>query len=135
MADTHTDWETLCNGLKNVIIQQQQIINSIASHLEQLESIGGGSASIADYESGKVYKRNALVVDTDTETVYRVLATQYTSVSVESDVEHQYLKVVGMESQIVNFSHDPTQDEISALPDDSFVAVYSTTDNPYHPES
>jgi hypothetical protein len=136
--DPHTDWATMCNNLKQVIAAQQQLINQIATHLEQIEiggGGGGGTASIEDYESGKLYKRNMLLVDTDTETVYRVLATQYTSVTVQTDVENQNLKVVGLESQIVTFDHDPSQAEIEGLPDDSFVAVYSTTDDPYHPQS
>lgn len=119
--------------LVEVIRKQQQLINSIANKLEQLESIGGGgSASIEDYVSGTKYKRNVLVVDTDTETVYRVLK-EYTSTTVESDCENGYLKLVGFESQIVTMNHDPSQSEINALPDDSLVVVYSSADTPYQP--
>ena len=46
------------NRLNDVIKQQQKLISSIATKLEQLESIGGGSASIEDYQSNKKYKRN-----------------------------------------------------------------------------
>ena len=80
--------------LLTVIQRQQQLINSIATKLEKLESIGGGgSASIEDYKEGTTYKRNVLVVDTNTETVYRVLE-EYTSVTVEDDCSNGYLKLV-----------------------------------------
>ena len=67
--------------LVSVIAEQQTIINAIASKVEKIESIGGGgggSASIEDYVSGKLYTRNMLIVDPNTETVYRVLK-EYTS--------------------------------------------------------
>lgn len=120
--------------LITVIQKQQQLINSIADKLEKLESIGGGggTASIEDYTPGETYKRNVLVVDTDTETVYRVLQ-EYTSVSVKDDCSNGYLKLVGFESQIVTFNHEPTQQEINTLPDDSLVAIYSTTEK-YTPQ-
>lgn len=119
----------------NVIKQQQQQIKSLADKIEKLEGIGGGggSASIEDYQTGKLYKRNVLVVDTATETVYRVLG-EYTSVSVKEDCEEGHLMLVGFESQIVTFSHKPTQKEINALPDDVLVAIYSPSDAPYLPE-
>ena len=119
--------------LLTVIQRQQQLINSIATKLEKLESIGGGgSASIEDYKEGTTYKRNVLVVDTNTETVYRVLE-EYTSVTVEDDCSNGYLKLVGFESQIVTLNHEPTQKEINALPEDSLVAIYSTTEK-YTPQ-
>lgn len=120
--------------LSSIIQKQQQLINSIANKLEKLESIGGGggSASIEDYKEGTTYKRNVLVVDTNTETVYRVLE-EYTSVTVEEDCANGYLKLVGFESQIVTLNHEPTQKEINALPDDSLVAIYSTTEK-YTPQ-
>ncbi len=34
----------------------------------------------------------------------------------------------------VTFNHNPTEEEIGALPDDSLVAVYSPTDTPYIPD-
>ena len=68
----------------------------------------------------------------DTETVYRVLE-EYTSVTVEDDCSNGYLKLVGFESQIVTLNHEPTQKEINALPDDSLVAIYSTTEK-YTPQ-
>jgi len=118
----------------DIIHKQQLLIEEIADKLEQLELTGGGSASIEDYMSGRDYARNTLVVDTNTETVYRVLRP-YTSVTVEDDTEAGHLKLVGFESQVVTFSHNPTQAEIEALPDDSLVAVYSPTDTPYIPDS
>lgn len=116
-----------------VIQRQQQLINSIATKLEKIESIGGGTASIEDYKSGMNYKRNMLVVDQDTETVYRVI-DEYVSVTVKDDCEKAHLKLVGFESQIVTLNHEPTQKEIDALPDDSLVAIYSTTEK-YTPTS
>lgn len=119
----------------DIIHKQQLLIKEIADKLEQLELTGGGgSASIEDYMSDRDYARNTLVVDTNTETVYRVLRP-YTSVTVEDDTEAGHLKLVGFESQVVTFSHNPTQAEIEALPDDSLVAVYSPTDTPYIPDS
>lgn len=121
--------------LVSVIAEQQTIINAIASKVEKIESIGGGgggSASIEDYVSGKLYTRNMLIVDPNTETVYRVLK-EYTSDSVEKDVANGNLKLVGFESQVVTLNHQPTQDEINALPDAALVATYSTTETPYDP--
>ena len=130
--------EPVFEQLIQVIQAQQQKINAIATALENITSIGGGggggTASIEDYESGKLYKRNMLIVDPNTETVYRAL-TEYTSVTVQTDIENGYLKLVGYESQVVTFSHDPTQTEIDNLPDDVLVAVYSPTDTPYEPGS
>lgn len=123
----------ILTNLTNIIIQQQATINSIASHLEQLESIGGGSASINDYEVNKKYKRNTLIVDTNTETVYRVLI-EYTSVNIDTDKTNGYIKLVGYESQVVTFAHNPSQAEIDTIPDDSLVAIYSTADKPYFPD-
>lgn len=118
----------------DIIHKQQLLLKEIADKLEQLELTGGGgSASIEDYMSNQDYVRNTLVVDTNTETVYRVLR-DYTSITVEDDTEAGQLKLVGFESQVVTFSHNPTQTEIEALPDDSLVAVYSPTDTPYIPD-
>ena len=121
--------------LVSVIAEQQTIINAIASKVEKIESIGGGgggSASIEDYVSGKLYTRNMLIVDPNTETVYRALK-EYTSDSVENDVKNGNLKLVGFESQVVTMNHQPTQSEINALPDAALVATYSTTETPYDP--
>lgn len=119
---------------------QHQLLKNIADKLEQLEvggggGGGGGNATISDYESGKRYKRNTLVVDPATETVYRVLPSQYTSNTVDDDKRNGYLKLVGFESDIVTFDHNPSQAEIDALPDDSVVVVYSPTDVPYIPDT
>lgn len=105
----------------------------IADKVDQLQP-GGGSASIADYQPNQKYKRNTLLVDPTTETVYRVLISEYMSVTVESDLLNGYIKLVGFEGQVVTFDHNPTVAEIGALPDDSLVAVYSPTDTPYIPD-
>lgn len=118
--------------LLETIKVQQTIIDSIAEKLSKIESLGQGSASIEDYESGRDYGRNTFVVDTDTETVYRVI-NKYTSVDLKTDKANGNLKLVGFESQVVNFDHDPTQKEISVLPQESFAAVYNPTDAPYVP--
>lgn len=117
------------------IIQDNVVkMKLLADRIEQLESIGGGggSASIEDYESGKEYKRNVLIVDTTTETVYRVLS-DYTSTTVEDDKKNGLIKLVGFESQLVSFNHDPSQTEINTLPMDTVVTIYSSTDDPYEP--
>ena len=130
--------DAIFQRLVTAIEEQQAIINRLATKIEQIEHIGGGggggSASIEDYESGKQYTRNMLIVDPNTETVYRAL-TEYTSVTVQDDVANGYLKLVGYESQVITFSHDPSQTEINNLPDDALVAVYSPTDTPYQPGS
>lgn len=122
--------------LLTIIRRQNTLLKNIAEKLEQLELGGGGAgnAQIADYEMGKTYKRNTLLVDPGSETVYRVIPTQYVSVSVEDDKINGDLKLVGFESEIVTFDHNPSQREINALPDDSFVVVYSPTDVPYVPD-
>ena len=124
--------------LIQIIADQEKTIKSIADKLEQIESIGGGgsgNASIADYESGVKYTRNTLLVDTNTETVYRVIPQSYVSITVEDDKTNGNLKLVGFESQIVTFDHNPSQSEINTLPDDSLVAVYSRSDTPNLPDN
>lgn len=124
-------------ALLTIIRNQNTLLKNIAEKLEQLSIGGGGSgnASISDYESGKTYKRNALLVDPATETVYRVLPREYISETVDADKTNGYLKLVGFESEIVTFDHNPSQSEVEALPDDAVVVVYSRTDAPYIPDS
>lgn len=122
--------------LLDIVAEQQRLLAAIATNLSKIESIGGGgSASIEDYESGKQYKRNMLVVDTDTETVYRVLVAQYVSDTIENDKAAGLIKIVGFENSIRTFNHDPSQDEINALPEETIVAVYSSNDTPYIPDT
>lgn len=125
-------------ALLNAFLAQQAKLEAIAENLSKIESIGGGggdgNATIEDYESGKLYKRNTLIVDPMTETVYRVL-TEYTSDTVESDYTNGLIKLVGFESQIVTFPHNPSQAEINALNDDTLVAVYNSNDTPYTPDT
>lgn len=122
--------------LEKIIKDQAELIRALTEKLERLEigigGGGGGSASIEDFTTNTRYKRNVLVVDTDTETVYRVIA-DYTSTSVEEDCAAGFLKLVGFESQVVTLGHEPSQKEIDALPDNSLVAIYSATDTPYKP--
>ena len=77
--------QTIFAKLESVIKDQEKLIKSLTEKLEQLQigiGGGGGSASIEDFTTNTKYKRNVLVVDTDTETVYRVIA-DYTSTSVQ----------------------------------------------------
>lgn len=120
-------------NLLDTISDMATKMKSIADKVDRLQP-GGGSASIADYQPNQKYKRNTLLVDPTTETVYRVLISEYMSVTVESDLLNGYIKLVGFEGQVVTFNHNPTEEEIGALPDDSLVAVYSSTDTPYIPD-
>jgi hypothetical protein len=106
-------------------------LKEIADKLEQLEiGAGGGSASIEEYAEGKKYNRNTLVVYN--ETVYRVLPTEYTSVDFDTDYRAGQLKLVGFESGIVTYGKEPTQEQVDALPEDTLVAIYNSTDDPYN---
>lgn len=120
--------------LTDIIKKQDEIIKSISEKVVKLEDVigKGNSAIILDYESGSLYERNTLVVDTESETVYRVIK-QYTSIDVRTDCSEGNLKLVGFESQVVEFDHDPTQEEIEVVPNESFVAVYNPSDPPYVP--
>jgi len=121
--------------LFQTIATQQELLAQLTEKLEQLELGGGsGNASIADYESNKLYKRNALLVDTATETVYRAIR-EYMSRTVEEDCQNGNLKVVGFESQVITFNGDPTQRQLNVIPDDTLVAIYSASDTPYTPSS
>ena len=116
--------------------KQKLLVESIANKISVLDSIGQKSdATLQDYESNKRYIRNTLLVDRVTETVYRVTASQYNSVTVEQDCANGNLKLVGFESQIVTFDHTPTQSEINQLPDDALVAVYSSSADPLIPSA
>lgn len=128
--------EDVFDRLSTLIHEQRELIVALNAKLQELEISGGGSgnASIADYESGIRYTRNALVVDTATETVYRVIR-EYTSISVETDCQNGNLKIVGYESQFLAFNGDPTQAQLNVIPDDTLVAIYSASDTPYQPPS
>lgn len=119
--------------LNRIIEEQAAIIKRLANKLELLELGGGsGNASIEDYQEGKEYTRNVLVVDPNEETVYRVIEN-YTSVDLATDKSTGKLKIVGFESQIVTFDHLPSQAELDQLPEDVLVAIYSPSDTPYRP--
>jgi len=130
--------DQLFQDLYDAISKQQLLLASIADRLNRIESLGGGgngTASIEDYQSNQHYTRNMLLVDTDTETVYRVVTLEYTSKTVEEDCQDGNLKLVGFESQIVAFNGNPTQSQINVLPDDTLVAIYSAADAPYVPDA
>lgn len=128
------DGKALFNALLAKMREQEATIKRLAEKIQLIDHIGGGGGgSIEDYMSGKQYKRNTLLVDPSTETLYRVKPDIYTSITVDADLRAGNLKLVGFESQIVTFNHLPTQAEIDALPKDVLVAIYSTTDTPYEP--
>lgn len=117
--------------LINAVTANSNKLKEIADKLEQLEiGAGGGSASIEEYAEGKKYNRNTLVVYN--ETVYRVLPTEYTSVDFDTDYRAGQLKLVGFESGIVTYGQEPTQEQVDALPEDTLVAIYNSTDDPYN---
>lgn len=125
-------------ALYNAITANSRKMDEIATKLEQLEvGAGGGSgnATIEDYQVGKNYKRNTLVVYN--ETVYRVLM-EYTSRGFDIDYHGDgtpgsvKLKLVGFESSIVTYGEEPTQEEVNNLPQDTLVAIYRSTDDPYN---
>ena len=108
-------------------------LKRIEDAIKQLK-IGSGSASIEDYKENTFYRRNTLVVDPGTETVYRTIPNEgFTSTTFEADRAAGRLKLVGFESQIVTFNHPPTQAEIDVLPEENLVAIYSPQDDPYTP--
>lgn len=120
--------EKIFSNLINAIKRQTELIQSIAKKVNKLE-MGGGSASIEDFEAGKTYERNTLVVDPATETVYRVLR-QYVSSDVAIDVENGDIVELSTETSIsgthvVAFDHVPSQEEIDALPNNVLVTVYN----------
>lgn len=117
--------------LINAVTANSNKLKEIADKLDQLEiGAGGGSASIEEYAEGKKYNRNTLVVYN--ETVYRVLPTEYTSVDFDTDYRAGQLKLVGFESGIVTYGQEPTQEQVDALPEDTLVAIYNSTDDPYN---
>lgn len=117
--------------LINAVTANSNKLKEIADKLDKLEiGAGGGSASIEEYAEGKKYNRNTLVVYN--ETVYRVLPTEYTSVDFDTDYRAGQLKLVGFESGIVTYGQEPTQEQVDALPEDTLVAIYNSTDDPYN---
>lgn len=111
-------------------IEREARLKRIEDALKQLQ-MPSGTASIEDYKPNTFYKRNTLVVDSATETVYRTLPREgYTSTTLEQDLASLKLKLVGYESQFVAYNRVPSQDEVDLLPEDCLVAVYSSTDDP-----
>jgi hypothetical protein len=128
--------DSVFEQLESIIKTQSELIQSISKKLQQIESIGGGgggggNATISDYEPNKDYERNTLVVDVNTETVYRVLKA-YKSKTVEQDCINGNLKLVGFESGIVTYGQEPSQTQVDALPEDTLIAIYNSTDDPYN---
>ena len=119
--------------LLEIVTAREARLKRIEDALKRIQ-IGSGSAVIEDYKTNVFYKRNTLVVDPLTETMYRTTVPEgFTSTTFEADRAAGRLKLVGFESQVVTFNHQPTQAEIDALPEDSLVAIYSPQDDPYTP--
>ena len=125
--------DSIFEDLYSRLQEQATLLAEIADKLNNLE-LGKGMATITDYLSGSTYKRNMLIVDPVTETVYRS-TQEFVAQTVETDCSLGYLKLVGFESQIVPFDHEPTQYEINTVPDGAMVAIYSPSDTPYRPAS
>ena len=118
-SNNNNDMDHVFQMLNDVIASLALKIHTLADKVEQLEHSGGGgggTASIEDYESGKLYKRNVLLVDKTTETVYRACCEiEYTSISIAQDMSNGNLKLVGYESQIIPFNHQPTEEELRRM--------------------
>lgn len=125
--------DSIFEDLYSRLQEQATLLAEIADKLNNLE-LGKGMATITDYVIGSTYKRNMLIVDPATETVYRS-TQEFVAQTVETDCSLGYLKLVGFESQIVPFDHEPTQYEINTVPDGAMVAIYSPSDTPYRPAS
>jgi hypothetical protein len=121
------DLNTLIQSIQNTINALDTRVTNLENRMNNLS----GFNVIEDYVSGKTYNRNDMVIDPDTEIVYRVL-NQYTSANLSTDLSNGQLKIVGFDSpQIVTFDHNPTQSEIDVLPNDALVVVYSSNDAAY----
>lgn len=126
--------------LLTAISEQNRLLESIATKFEQYNGSGGGggggNASIADYAENRLYKRNTLLVDSNNETVYRVIPTEYLSVNLNADIAAGNLKLVGFENQVImTMDHELSQEEIDNIPDNATVIVYNPADTPYTPTS
>lgn len=125
--------------LLTAISEQNRLLESIATKFEQYGGSGGGgggNASIADYAENRLYKRNTLLVDSNNETVYRVIPTEYLSANLNADIAAGNLKLVGFENQVImTMDHELSQEEIDNIPDNATVIVYNPADTPYTPTS
>lgn len=127
-------------NLTQVIQQQQEQIAALDEKLKHLQigggGGGGGNATIEDYTLGHVYPRNTLIVWPETETVYRAIKT-FTARNFNEEVSGDgtpgsiKLKLVGFESSIVTYGQKPTQEQVDNLPQDTLVAIYDSSDDPY----
>lgn len=135
-GSTVGDDANIFEKLHSVIAEHSIRLQNIANKLDLLEiKTGSGGHGFVDYTHGETYKRNQAVVDTVTETAYRVIADEYVADTVQNDCANGYLKLLGFESQIVSYGHDPSQEEVNTIPDDAVVVVYSPDDTPYIPET
>lgn len=91
---------------------------------------GGGPSTITEYQPGTEYTKYQTVIDSETLTSY-VVTENYTSETIEIDVEHEKLQLLGSDSRLVIFDHPPTQSEINDLPENVVVVEYDPNDTPY----
>ena len=126
--------DNIFDKLLEIETTREAQLKRIEDAIKELQLNGGGSASIEDYTPNTFYKRNTLIVDPDTETVYRTIPIEgFTSTTFEQDRAEGRLKLVGYDSQFVTFNHQPTQAELDTLPEDVLVGIYSPQDDPYSP--
>ena len=132
--------EQIFRDFLTAFARNQSLLAELALKLQRLEigqgggGGGGGNATISDYESGVVYKHNALLNDTNNNNLYLVVSpTSYTSIDVDTDVRQGNLKLINgipFENLVV-MDHDPTREEVQNLDEGSVVVVFSPSDTPY----
>ena len=135
MSSSMEDGKALFDLLINVVHEQRILIETLASKVEQLESIGGGKGNgLEVYTPGETYKRYRMLVDPNTDIVYITVpynGDEYVAVSVEQDCADGNLKLLGYDGQIVPFNHTPTPNEVDRLPENVVVVEYNPSDTPY----
>jgi hypothetical protein len=125
----------LFDALIQLFKQQQSLMEQIADKISRMEPGGGGTGNgFQVYESNKVYKKYQAVIDPSTDVPYLVVPSEgdeYTSITVKQDCANGNLKLLGFDSQIVTFDHQPTVNDLKTLPEKAVVVEYSPSDTPY----
>lgn len=94
---------------------------------------GGATEPIPVYETNTEYRKYQTLVDGDSDITYLVtpvVGETYVSQDIITDVETGNLKPTS-DSRIVIYDHTPTQQELSALPENVLIVVYDPNDTPY----